>query len=259
MSARDLQAAVLNFLRDEFRREKENGFALLRRIPSTSVRQFMDYFLALNRADQDALAEAFAQLALTRFFPSESHPGESGNVAYKRYVDAMPLMWDWSYMGIRELRMVLAVAKSEPDSSWSRSMTSEIRDRIGAIKPVKATEIRRVVKLALSQIFAPLAIEHEGQYWNYRGVNQDSEVCVTVDYAARHHQLDYQISVKNKEHGIVLEHLNYERVMGFPFAWWDCLEAANLDQSVALLKDLIAYCVEIPRRLPDSYYQAIRD
>src|SRR6266404_4817466 len=123
MSTRESQELVMNFLRAEFLREWESGFALLRRIPSTSVRKFVDYFSPLDIPDQVALSEALTQRALSLFFPSAPHPAQSGNVAFKRYVDAMPLMWDWKYMGTRELRAVLAVAKLEPDSNWARGMT----------------------------------------------------------------------------------------------------------------------------------------
>ncbi len=97
MSTTDSRDAVTSFLRAEFRRERESGCALLRLIPSTSVRKFLDYFSALDEAGRDALSEALAQVALYAFFPSSPHPSKSGNVAYERYTDAMPLMWNWKY------------------------------------------------------------------------------------------------------------------------------------------------------------------
>jgi hypothetical protein len=255
MNAQNSQNAVMNFLRAEFRREQESGFALLRRTPSTSKRKFIDYFAALNGAEQEALSEALAQVALYLFFPSAPHPSRSGNLAYKRYCDAMVLGWDWKYEDVRTLRLMLAAAEKEPHSRFGRGMTSEIRERIRAIKPVKSTEIRKVVKLALSQLFVPLTVSHEEQFWHYEGLLQGREVCVAIDYAARYRQLEYEISVKDKERGVMLERLNYERVMGLSYAHWDCLEQSNLDQSIALLKNFIIYCAEIPARLPAEYKQ----
>jgi len=49
--------------------------------------------------------------------------------------------------------------------------------------------------------------------------------------------------------------LSYERLMGFSSGGWDCLEQSNLDQSIALLKDLIIYCTEISNHLPVDYKQ----
>ena len=74
MSTTGTQDAITRFLRPEFRREQESGYALLRLIPSTSVRKFVDYFAALDEAGRDALSEALAQVALFSFFPSPPHP-----------------------------------------------------------------------------------------------------------------------------------------------------------------------------------------
>ena len=125
---------------------------------------------------------------------------------------------------------------------------------IRAIKPVKAPEIRRVVKLALSQLFAPIDITHAGSDWRYEGLYQGREICVAIDYGG-YAQLRYEVSIRDKERRIKLEGLSYEVIMGLSFAAWDCLEQSNLDQSIALFKDLIAYCVELPGRLPAVYEQ----
>lgn len=245
----------MGLLRDEFRRERASNFPMLRRIPSTSVRKFIDYFSALDEPRKDALAEGLAELALSSIFPSEAHPYKTGNIAYKRYVNAMPLMWDWRYEGVRELRMSLAVAKLEPESRMGRSMTDDTRKWIEAIKPVKSSEIRKVVKLALSQILLPLKVIHEGQYWLYEGELRGRSVSVAIDYSHPYHQLDYHVLIPKQKRYFLLDGLNYERLMGLSFAHWDCLEQANLDQSVALLKELIAHCAGIVQGLPSSCEQ----
>jgi hypothetical protein len=119
-----------------------------------------------------------------------------------------------------------------------------------AIRPVKSTEIRRVVKLAFSQLFTSLTIERGGQFWNYSGNYQDDDVRVSIDYAGRYHQLEYKILVRSRTHGIKLPRLSYEQLMGLSFAYWDCLEQSNLDQSIALLKDLVVFFAELSRRSP---------
>jgi hypothetical protein len=254
MSTTESRDAVTSFLRAEFRREQASGYALLRLIPSTSVRKFLDYFAALDSADRDALSEALAQVALFSFFPTPPHPSLSDNVAYKRYTDSMALMWDLRYEGTRGLRMLLAEARMSPDPAFAGELTKEMMEMIRAIKPVKAPEIRRVVKLALSQLFAPIDITHAGSDWHYEGLYQGREICVAIDYGGSA-QLRYEVSIRDKERRIKLEGLSYERIMGLSFAAWNCLEQSNLDQSIALFKDLIAYCIELPRRLPAVYEQ----
>lgn len=251
MGTPNTQNAVLSLLRDEFHRERVGNFAGLRRIPSTSVRKFLDYFSSLDELEKHSLAEGLAQCALSFIFPSEAHPCKTGNVAYKQYVDAMPLMWDWKYESVRELRMSLAVAKLEPESAMGRSMTIDIKKWIEAIKPVKSTEIRKVVKLALSQAIRAVKVTHEGQYWEYTGQLNGKAVCITIDFSHRSHQLDYWVRPQNHKQGFL--GLNYERLMGLSFASWDLMEQANLDQSIALLKEHIVYCAGILERLASRY------
>ena len=243
--------AITNFLRAEFRREQETGFALLRRIPNTSIRQLLDYFMALDKQGQNLLAEAFSKIALHIFFPSDHQSNPCSLPAYKKYNDAMSIGWDWKYCTTQELRMFLAEAERNPEySRQARGMTPEVLEKIRAIKPVKSTEIRKVVKLALSQLLPDVKITQEAGHWCYRGSYQSQDVCIAIDYSARYTQLRYDVSVSDKERGINLKGLTFERTMGILIMGWDCLEQANLDQSIALLTDLILYCVELPKRLP---------
>lgn len=253
----DSESALLNFLRNEFLCEQESDFARLRRIPSTRVRQFLDYFLALNESDQNELSEALAQLALCSFFPCALHPYKLGNVAYKRYVEASRLVWSWKYENIRSLRMCLAEAEqSSEDFRLSRGITPEIMAMMRAIQPVKSAEIRRVVKLAFSQLCDSLTISNDGGgAWSYKGVHRDTEFCVKIDYGGMNDQLRCEISIRDRQRLLSLDRLSFEQIMGLSFSAWNCLEQANLDQSIALLKDLVLYCVELSRRLPSEYAQ----
>lgn len=254
MSASEQQVLVLGFLRGEFLREKETGFATFRRIPSTAVRQFIDYFGSLSHSGQRALSDALAEVALNVFFPSAPHPGQSGNIAYKSYVDALPLMWDWRYCGTRIARMLLAEAERAPEySRHVRGMSAEAVEAIRAIRPVKAPEIRRVVKLAMTQLFGDVSVSHGGGCWDYSGAYTGMTVCVGIDYGGRSDQLRYEISLGDASRGLQLRGLSYERLMGLSFAHWDCLEQSNLDQSVGLLKELCLYCINMPGRLPGAF------
>ena len=259
MSDNSSQAAVRKFLRAEFRREQESDFAFLRRIPSTNIRKFLDYFFSLKKSNQDALAEGLAQHALVFFFSSVPNAFQAGNAAFKQYRDAECHMPSLKYVDVSTLRSMLAVAKSDPNSRIANYLTKEVREQIEAIKPVKSTEIRKVVKLALSQLLVPLIVEHnQWADWNYCGFYQGKEICVSIDTGARGRQLEYGVSIHDKKRNIKIEGLrclNYERIMGLSFAHWDCLEQSNLDQSIALLKELVVYCAEIPSRLPLEYKQ----
>jgi hypothetical protein len=250
MDALEKQLAVLSLLRAEFQRERASEFALLRRIPSTGVRRFLDYFSALDEASQDALAEAMSDGALTIFFPHETeNPYRKGNIAYKQYVDAQHQIADWKYENVQMLRSGLAASKQSA-TPW---IPDDVARRIEAIRPVKSTEIRKVVKLALSQTVTSLKISqiHPG-YWLYEGDLQDKAITIHIDYSNRRCQLDYGIAhpYQSQTIGEVRVDLSYEKLMGLWAAEWDCLEQANLDQSVALLKELISHCHRFVQSLP---------
>jgi hypothetical protein len=248
------QRAVLSLLRAEFQRERGSDFALLRQIPSTQVRKFLDYFSSLSIEEANALAEALAESALVTFFPYEAKPPyQSGNFALRRYIDALPMVWDWKYEDVRSLRMRLAAANADPKSSFGILMTADLRKWIEGIKPSKSTEIRKVVKLALSQAIPPVTVTHNGGLWRYEGILRGKAITVNIDYHQKNAQFDYGISHKyqSTEPGILRLDANYEQLMGLANHGWNCLEQANLDQSIALLKELIIRCHEFLQKLPD--------
>ena len=255
MSAHENEATVMNLLRAEFQKERFSDFKMLRRIPSTNARKFLDYFSALDEIGKDALAEGLAERAFSSICPEAdvSRTCHRPNADWRRYVDALPLMWDWRYEGVRELRMRLAVSRLEPESSLAASITDDVRKWIEDITPVKSAEIRKGVKLTLSQVIKPLTVTHRGQYWVYEGQLNATAISVTVDYSHRYHQLDYWVSAQDHKRGFW--GLNFERLMGLACAHWDCLEHANLDQSIALLKEVVVYCAEVLHRLPRSHDQ----
>jgi hypothetical protein len=251
MTLTEKQKSVLNLLRVELERERANNFAQLRLISSTHVRQFVDYYNTLNQSGKDALAEVLSDHALACFFPGEvKNAHEKGNLAFKAYREAMCSMWDWKYQPVRELRLQLAVAKLEPESRIAIFMTDDIRKWIEVIRPIKSAEIRKVIKLALAQIISPLKISHPIENWIYEGQLQGKTVSIAINYSHRYYQLEYGVKIQNQERGKYWFGLNYEQMMGLSFSHWDLLEQANLDQSIALLKEHIVYCVNFLARTP---------
>ena len=251
MNSVEKQTAVIKLLRAEFQRERDSDFALLRHIPSTVVRKFLDYFSALNEAGRLALSEALAEKALCTFLPGEARNANS--VAFQQYRASQLTMWDWKYLDVRMLRGILTTAKRHPEAHIARGVTGNIRKWIEGIKPVKSTEIRKVVKLALSQIILPLKVSHDRGLWKYEGNLQGKAISVNIDYDLTYAQLDYELprQYQNRESGTVTIDGNYERLMGLTTGGWDCLEQANLDQSIAILKELIVRCAEFYRLLPE--------
>lgn len=254
MSKPDLSAQALQFLREEFENEWKSGFALLRQIPSTSVRKSIDYFLGLNVADQKDLAAALSMKALQSIFPTEApHPLEEKNVAFQRFREALPVMWDWKYMSTRDLRSGLKAAESDPCSSMAELMTNEVKTWVRTIKPVKSTEIRKMAKLGLSQIISSMTTSHEpyrDHCWNHCGSLAEIPVCVRIDTASRFRTFDYSVVRPEQHRNAPFIGLNYEMLLGLSGSDWDCIQQSNLDGSTALLKELVVRCAFALDTLP---------
>ena len=248
------QGEILRLLRLEFQRERDSNFALLRQIPNTALQKTLDYFCSLERADADSLAEAFAQGALTTFFPyGVKHPAETGNAAFQRFMHA-PTKWTvrWKYEPVRDLRAGLAFANANPEFD---NIPSEVRKQIEAIKPVKSSDIRRVVKLAFGQTISSLTVSHVGGFWRYDGLMDGRPVTVNIDYHQKYVQFEYGIThaFQTEEIGRINIDLSYEGLLGVGRGGWDCIEQANLDQSVALLRDLVIRCHRFLQLLPNPH------
>jgi hypothetical protein len=251
MNVLDMQEGVKRLLRAEFRRERASGFELLRQIPSTQVRKFLDYFATLDRAEGDALAEAMGQIAFLSFFPYDGvNPYQAGNAAYRRCVDSLGRMWGWRYEAVQDAaRVDIATLEKQPNPFFP--LTSESRSWLQNLRPSKAAEIRRVVKLGLSQIIVPLDVSHQGGLWCYQGDLQGRPIRINMDYHQKYAQFDYGIDhpYQAQEVGKLRLDMSYEQLLGLS-SRWDCVEEGNLDQSIALLKDLVLRCAQFRNTLP---------
>jgi len=246
-------SVLTEFLRTEFQRERDSDFARLRRVPSGRVLKFLDYFSALSEPARKDLAEALALVAVCAIRPTVTptlHPYQAGNVAYRRFADALTQMADWEYYGTRDLRMLLAASRNPADKALMQSVPSEVLQNAEAIQPVTAAGIRKLVEAALPQLFPEVAISHTGADWKYEGIYRGFEVCVHIDYGGMGDQLRYAVTVKERSPTIRLVRVNYEHLMGLAVSGWNLVEQSNVEPAIELLKELVVYCVELPARLP---------
>ncbi len=251
MNTHEKQEVVKGLLRAEFQREQASDFELLRRIPSTQVRKFLDYFSTLDAAGKTALSEAMRQSAFLTVFPyAGKQPYGAGNAAYRRYVDSVGRMWGWRYEGVRDAaRGDIAMLERQPNPFLP--LTDEIRSWLENLRPLKSTEIRRLVKLAFSQIIVPLDVGHQGGLWRYQGDIQGRPIRINMDYHQKYAQFDYGIEhpYQAQEPGKLRLDMAYEQLLGLSCRW-DCVEQANLNESIGLLKDLVLRCAEFIKALP---------
>jgi hypothetical protein len=126
-----------------------------------------------------------------------------------------------------------------------------VRD-IGELVPVKVPTLRRLVKSAFAQLFAPTARDIGSETWFYEGRLGKSALKVVIRYSGKmgRPQLDYQVQVRGKERALSAPKLCFESVLGVGFGRWDYLTQENAERSVGLLCELVEYVAGLPERLP---------
>jgi hypothetical protein len=262
------QQEVLSELRASISHEWASGFEQLHRIPSTNVRKFVDYIARLEPPGKEAFLAALAEHASDFLNPQPHQPSlYKRNNAYRSYVDAVRDMRGERYSSVRALRAPSVVAEAEARVASDHNPPRRARMayakprpvasaaklmRIRSLKPVTSADIRKQVKQALSKLMSFFSVTHEpAHFWEYTGEVQSVPVVVSINYASPiYTQLEYWVSIRGERTG--LSGSNYERLMGLTSADWDLLEEANLEQSVLVLCDHIAYCAAFLSRLPAS-------
>src|SRR6266536_2296145 len=70
----DLQSKIIAVLRMELAEEAAGGLPRLRRAPDTEIIWFLDWFAALDSAEQEALLDGLARWGAIAVFPKEGGP-----------------------------------------------------------------------------------------------------------------------------------------------------------------------------------------
>jgi hypothetical protein len=218
----ETQQHILSLLRAEFHRERIGGFPLLRQIPSGGVRRYVNYFCTLGSAEADLLAEASVHWGLATFFPYDAvQPSDDIKRAHELFVHAPK---DW---------------RGQPE----------------VVRPAKAVEIRRVIKLAFTQVISPLQTSHRGGLWHYAGLRNGRDITVNIDYHQKYAQFQYGVThpMQSQEVGKLSVDLSYERLLGVGGGAWDLVEHPHLDQDIALLRELVIHCHDFLQLLPTPH------
>ena len=173
------------------------------------------------------------------------------NPEYKQLVEALVGIseWNWAYASVRTLRSVLGGYRSESPKIAAEfaSTPPEVIARAEQITPIKASEIRKLVKVAVGERFSARPENAGGGDWFYRGAFAGIEFVLAVDYGG-YDQLRYQVSYNDTRTGIRAKRLNYERLMGCGGTGWDFLTADNAAPSIDLMCSFVETLVSLPER-----------
>jgi len=242
-----LESLVAGCVEDEARLE----WGHVRRVPSTYTWKVVDYIRSLEAGSQTRLRHAFVSAGVFLLDPDRdptTHPAQSGDEEYRRFVDAISQIWDWKYSDVRTLRAILGDQLGKRPSPEFANTPVEVLERARAIQPTNARDIRKAVKQSFQERYGARPENLGGGDWRYAGVHRGRSFVVSIDYGGWD-QLRYEVEYEDVPTNLRAKRLSYERLVGAGLGHWDFLTADNLQESVTLLCTLLEALVELPDKL----------
>lgn len=258
----DFRAVLADWLRNEFAAEQRDGFPRLKRVPDTRVIRFLDHFASLSPGEQSALTAVLTDWSSQHFsgapIPSSTYQQFAWATAFPDRAEGL------RYTGVNLLAGLAKGASHGGLAGWFqvRGVTGLaleppeplLRDAADLV-PVKIPTLRRLVKTAFAQLFAPRVAEIGDGIWRYEGTLAESSLKLLIRYsgAMGRPQLRYEVEVRGQERVIAAPNFCFESVLGVGFGSWDYLTHENAGRSVALLCELVEYVARLPGRLPEGW------
>jgi hypothetical protein len=252
------------FLRLEFELEARSGFTLARRVPDMRVKHFLDYYASLSADAQDQLATAAALRGAIWI------SGEEGARDLPK-VNELPAWKAWLhesvagvardlhyYHTVQDLRACAAQAKADIARGRPVSVPQDLVDYANTIRGIKTPELRKRVGPAMKRLFEPALVSISNRFGNYDGMLCGSRVSIGLDLGTRYYQLGYQVAVDSTDPPGRLTRAGFEMALGLGLGHWNFIVEENIDDSIALLSELVRYVAELPRRIPAGCLQAAR-
>jgi hypothetical protein len=245
--------------RSELAGEAAAGFPRLKRIPSTQVIRFLDYYAGLGRQGQDALLSAIAHFNSAALDP-ELYAAEAGqrqqHPVFGRFLAAMAFRTLTQGYRYTPMKLLAGLAKGAAATgglaAWARSMgysglelqpPAELLPNLDCINPVKPARLRKLIDRALAGLFSPQKTTFGSELSRYSGTYGQTQLSVDVIFAPSSRlnprQLQYMVKAMVPG-GSEPESATFEGLWSL-HSTWDYLTEENADRSVDLLAELVVY------------------
>ncbi|MBV9634071.1 MAG: hypothetical protein JOZ40_05525 [Methylobacteriaceae bacterium] len=252
-------------LLDHLHQEAGAGFPRVRRIPDSGVIRFLDYIDSL--ADSGPLLESMARLhAMGLLFSPGSHDTmlrlmdeDPVCVGYRDAMRSPHFSMGLRYAGLRMMKAML----SDPQSAAMMKQTRATLDFTprddmppelvsdpdpAHLKPAKAPQLRKLIDVALKDLFTPFKEKGRGGETLYTGALEGATVKVMINFASRDVQLVHLVSIPDEARSVMVVGRTYEQLWGAGTGW-DYLTEENAEASIRLLAENIRELVRLRNRL----------
>jgi len=254
--------SIVSLVREYMHAEADDGYPLLRRIPSTRATVCFDYLESISPAEREELLDTRAWVTALGFVHTPGAQTEilqlvNSNPAMVKYRDAMlrgPLAMGLRYQSIRMAKAVLSDAQSVAMMRQTRSTLGYVpRDDapvplvndadVTKLHPAKVPLLKKLVKPLLQGLLGAKEEKMPGGTMKYDGALDGTSVKVRVDYAARDVQMIHSVSISDPERKVVLIGSGYEHFFGM--GGWDYITEENAEASIGLLPELLRRVVAL--------------
>lgn len=252
-----LLSGISTLVRDELESEVAAGLPKLRRIPSSGIIKFLDYFGSLSIADRTALLDVLAHLGALHFFPGpliveayeQIRAASPALEKMRSTLTAAPFAYGLRYQDLRMSRMSLNDAESMMHMKQTRSALNFVpRDDppselvpnpdLRQVQPAKAPLLRRLLNQSVSPLLGVKPTKRPGGEIVYDGSIEGTPLQVRIIFSNMYGQMHYGVTAKLVERNILAQRLTYEVFWGAN-PGWDYITEENAAPSIELLGDLI--------------------
>jgi hypothetical protein len=263
----ELRSKVAALYRAEMAEEVAAGFPTLRRIPSTPVVRFLDYWGTLEAPEQDALLDTLAWFGSVGAEPERAAAETAErqqNPVLARLNAALAFRGFNGGYRYTPMKILGGVSQSVGGlagwiqnggfSSLELQPRDELLPSVDLVQPVKPARLKRLVDRTLADLFSPRKAKFGSELSKYTGVYDHWQLTVDVLFAPsarlNPRQLQYVVSaVRSEPTG--------ERCTGggtYEGLWslhanWDYITEENAERSIDLLRDLVVYLVQLGNRV----------
>lgn len=235
--------------------EAAADFPRLGRVPSSTVRHFVDYYRQLSAADAAELRSALAVRGALALRPMRG-PGSSFELdpAYERWATAKAAAGfgpGGVYQPLRVTKNIVGAGLASESN-----LDPETAERLAETKAATATQLRKLIKPVFSERFGLVARKDRGGNWTYE--RDDGSLKVRIDFGGRSDQLRYSVTATDPVSRSRVAMATYEGLVGL-FGGWDWVVEEEAADAVELLADLVNVIEALAQRLgPDGPVQARR-
>jgi hypothetical protein len=237
--------AAAAITRELLEAEVAAGFPRLGRVPSSTVRHFLDYYRELSADDAAALRAELSDRGALALRPARGRAlSPQLAPAYERWTSAKIAAGferGARYQPLRLARNIIGAGLADQSK-----IDAETANRLRGTEAATAAQLRKLIKPVFGDRFGLVGRNEHGGNWTYE--RDDGSLKVRIDFAGRGDQLRYSVTATDTASGRRVAMATYEGLLGL-FGGWDWIVEEDAAAAVDLLADLVAVIESLPQRL----------